>query len=135
MATEKQIKIIDTQFDPEQRLVLWLVEDVGVGNPYTLAFPSDDVGPSIGFNKSIPDEAMLKFLEMLKGKTITNVQHATVKELPVDAFKLSEEDKAMGKLGLPVTNNTASADEIFNELDRYPYHEILTRLQQENDAD
>tara|TARA_Y100000310_G_scaffold315105_1_gene365292 strand:- start:4978 stop:5385 length:408 start_codon:yes stop_codon:yes gene_type:complete len=109
--TQRIIQILETYYDEARDLVQWSVKNVSSDKRLVLCWPGRDLGPAVGVNAELTPELIRQFCQDIQGKTINLVAEADVTELEVKDFKEH------------------------SVLDKYPYHEVVDSLQEQQPHD
>jgi hypothetical protein len=117
--TSLVVQLLDYSYDQERHLINWqivIAEGDEAGKQYTLSWLSEDLAAQFGIkSKNIPGEVILQFSEQMKNRTLPfRLEiHSTAKVRDKEWFKdASEKD----------------LQKSHDELDRYPYYEVLSQM-------
>jgi len=113
---KRKVKILETSYTIETDLIKWKIRYLDNNEEVTLAWLSSDLGVALGIKGDIPKELIPDFCEKMKGKEIY-LDNIAVEEPPdIDSFK---------------KHDPSSMQQECDNLDKYPYHEVLKEMQGE----
>jgi len=114
----KRVKILDTSIDEKRKISKWRIRDLDGDKELTMVMPIDDIGPAVGVHGDIPMDVLEDFLGKLIGKEINLQMKADISEWEEGDFK-------------EVSENLEKLQQQHDVLDKYPYHEILDEMNEE----
>jgi len=91
MSEKRRIKILDTEYKEEEKLVYWHVEVLDDKKKIKLAMRAKELMDGFGIVGDVTTEQMLKFLSDIKGKEIDWVFEVRSRNLP---DKITEDNAA-----------------------------------------
>jgi hypothetical protein len=107
MSETKRIKILETEYKEEEKLVYWTVKVLDEDKTVKLAMRSKELMDGFGIVGDVTDEQLIKFLSDIKDKELKWVFDVKIKEMP---DKMDE-------------NNVSS---FVDAIDEYPFPEVLS---------
>ena len=117
----ERVKILSAKYDKFRKLVIWKIQTLKDNQVKVVAFRSSDIGPAVGINKVIPEDAIIKFCNMLTNKEVNWVSQ-------VDDTLLSEEEK---KEVLEDSKKETANEKLMDKIDAkrknleaYPFEEV-----------
>lgn len=120
----KKMKVLikDYEISKDKKLITLLLKDLEDDSKdnFGIALLNEELGPMFGIGVIEEERLVKKMLDGITGKKVNLEMHATIKEVDVSKWKdggLKED----------------SVHQKHSELDYYPYHELLTEMQAENE--
>ena len=107
MSETKRIKVVNTEYKEEEKLVYWKICILDEDKSVKIAMRRSELLDGFGIVGEVSDEQLLRFLSDIKGKELDWVFDVKIKEMP-------------GKID---ENNI---DSIVNVIDEYPFPEVLS---------
>ena len=107
MSESKRIKILETEYKEEEKLVYWKIYILDEDRSVKIAMRSSELMDGFGIVGEVSDEQLLQFLSNIEGKELNWVFDVKIKQMPGEMNE----------------NNIGS---IVNAIDEYPFPEVLS---------